>query len=217
MAYEPDDREYYRREAMGAFAHEIRTPLTSLRMVVELARRQATAEGAMVLDSELATMLDQSIGGLQQLADDLQEQSRLERGKIALGAGPCDLRAAMSAAEEMVAPHITLMGEEPPEVEGPWDAPRLVRALAGLTESANRIGDGSGEVRYRTSVQPATVLIEFASGEPSGEQKPIAADAGFAFFRARQFILAAGGSVEFTRSERFASYTLTLPYFAESA
>ena len=32
-----EDRDYFRREAMGAFAHEIRTPLTSLRMVVELA------------------------------------------------------------------------------------------------------------------------------------------------------------------------------------
>jgi len=65
------DEELYRREAMGAFAHEVRTPLTSIRMVLELARREGT-NGELVLDGELAGMLDASVDDLQQLADDLQ-------------------------------------------------------------------------------------------------------------------------------------------------
>ena len=206
-----NDVDYYRREAVGAFAHEIRTPLTSLRMVIELARRQSRADGDLVIDGELASMLDESIAGLQRLADDLQEQSRLERGRVTAGTGPCDLRAALAAAAEMVGPRITFAGEEADEIEGPWDAGKLVRALAGFAESANRIGDGSGTVRVRTSVQPTSLLIEFSSGEPSGEERPVAADAGFSFFWGRQYILAAGGSVHVLRRERFCSYTITLP------
>ena len=67
---EPETEEYFRREAMGAFAHEVRTPLTSIRMVMELGRRQSTG-GQLVLDRELANMLSTSVDDLQRLADDL--------------------------------------------------------------------------------------------------------------------------------------------------
>ena len=76
-----DDAELFRREAMGAFAHEVRTPLTSIRMVMELARRQSS-EGQLMLDAELAEMLSSAVDDLLGLADDLQEGSRLERGKL---------------------------------------------------------------------------------------------------------------------------------------
>ncbi|MBE7520049.1 MAG: hypothetical protein HS107_12470 [Thermoflexaceae bacterium] len=66
------ETDHYRRESMGAFAHEIRTPLTSIRMVIELAKRLGSGDQA-VLDAELSAMLNASIDDLQRLADDLQE------------------------------------------------------------------------------------------------------------------------------------------------
>ncbi len=205
-----DDRDYYRQEAMGAFAHEIRTPLTSLRMVVELARRQAGGRDTLLLDAELAGMLHQSIAALQQLADDLQEQSRLERGRIVLGDGPCELAAAIEAAREMLRPGIDLACPEVEPLNGPWDAPRLVKALAGFADGANRIGDGSGVVRLDATVAPDRVHLVFSSGRPGGASRPVAADAGFGFFRARQYVLAAGGAVDCDRRERYLSIAVTL-------
>ncbi len=204
------EAEHYRREAMGAFAHEVRTPLTSIRMVLELARRQSGA-GPLVLDAELGGMLRQSVDDLQGLADDLQEASRLERGRLVVGAGPADLSAAVEAARELLGGRIEIAGPTPDPIEGPWDAPRLVRAIAGFSESANRIGDGSGRVRFQCVRGDRTVQLVFESGEPNDEGKPIAADAGFAFFRSRQFVLAMGGAVDCARSERHARITATLP------
>lgn len=206
-----DDAELYRREAMGAFAHEVRTPLTSIRMVMELARRQSS-EGQLLLDAELAEMLSSSVDDLQRLADDLQEGSRLERGKLPLSKGPCDLRAAIDAARAILRKeHIELDGPQPAAIDGPWDAPRLVRAIAGFAEATNRIGDGNGAVRFSCTRRPLDVSLEFTSGLPGRDARVIAADAGFAFFHSRQLVLAMGGSVHCDRAERYATITVALP------
>lgn len=206
-----DDAELFRREAMGAFAHEVRTPLTSIRMVMELARRQSS-EGQLMLDAELAEMLSSAVDDLQGLADDLQEGSRLERGKLPLSQGPCDLRAAIDAARTILQKeHIELEGRCPAAIDGPWDAPRLVRAIAGFAESTNRIGDGSGAVRFSCTREPLKVCLQFASGQPGRDARLIAADAGFAFFHSRQLVLAMGGSVHCDRAERYATITVALP------
>jgi signal transduction histidine kinase len=199
----------YRREAMGAFAHEVRTPLTSIKMVMELARRQSS-QGELLLDAELAEMLKASVEDLQQLADDLQETSRLERGKVSLSPGPCDLAAAIDAARELLGP-IELSGIPEPGIEGPWDAAHLVRALAGFAVSANRIGDGSGTVRLDAVRAGHAAELTFTSGKMAGMERQIAADAGFSFFRSRQLVLAMGGSVHCQRAERFATFRVALP------
>ncbi len=202
--------EHYRREAMGAFAHEVRTPLTSIRMVLELARRQAQGEN-LLLDPELADMLRQSVDDLQNLADDLQEASRLERGRMTIGHGPADLAIAIEAARELLDSAIQLDGPPVDPLEGPWDAPRLVRAIAGFAESANRIGDGSGHVALHVGVSDRAVTIQFESGVQGDILRTIGSEAGFGFFRSRQFVLAMGGSVDYTRSERYARFLVSLP------
>ena len=194
---------------MGAFAHEVRTPLTSIKMVMELARRQS-AEGELLLDGELAEMMRTSVDDLQQLADDLQETSRLERGRVALSTGPCDLAAAIEAARELLG-QIELRGIPEPGIEGPWDAPRLVRSIAGFAESANRIGDGSGVVHLEAHRAGSEAELIFTSGARKPNSKEIAADAGFGFFRSRQLVLAMGGSVHCERAERFATFRVALP------
>ena len=205
-----EDKELYRREAMGAFAHEVRTPLTSIKMVMELARRQSR-DGEFILDAELADMLRTSVDDLQELADDLQEASRLERGKVVLAQGPCDLGAAVDAARDMMPQGPELAGTSPYGIEGPWDARRLVRAIAGFAQAANRIGDGSGSVRFDWEDAGSALRLSFASGKPGGESRPIAADAGFSFFRSRQLVVAMGGSVHCNRAERYVEFVIDLP------
>jgi signal transduction histidine kinase len=205
-----EELELYRREAMGAFAHEVRTPLTSIKMVMELARRQSK-DGEFVLDAELAEMLRASVEDLQELADDLQEASRLERGRLVLATGPCDLGAAVDAAREMLTQGPELAGTSPHGVEGPWDARRLVRAIAGFAQAANRIGDGSGSVRFDWEESAGMVTLTFASGKRGGEPRAIAADAGFSFFRSRQLVVAMGGSVHCNRAERYVEFNIDLP------
>lgn len=205
------EEEVYRREAMGAFAHEVRTPLTSIRMVIELARRQSQG-GQLVLDTELADMLGSSIDDLQELADDLQEASWLERGRVVMSAGPCDLGTAIEAARALLtAQHVRLTAAPMGDTSGPWDAARLVRAIAGFAESANRMGDGSGEVRLECFRRDDGVELSFTSGTPQGAAKAISADAGFSFFRSRQVVMAMGGSVHCDGADRYATIVVALP------
>ena len=204
-----DDPDMYHREAIGAFAHEVRTPLTSIKMVMELAQRQS-ADGGLLLDGELTEMLRRSIEDLQQLADDLQETSRLERGKVSLSPGPCDLAAAIEAARNMLG-KLDLRAMSNPGIMGPWDAARLARSIAGFSESANRIGDGSGVVHLEAHLAGNEAELIFTSGVRKPTSREIAADAGFAFFRSRQLVLAMGGSVHCERAERFATFRVALP------
>ncbi|MBA4180140.1 MAG: hypothetical protein C0506_06075 [Anaerolinea sp.] len=205
------EEDRYRYEAMGAFAHEIRTPLTSIRMVMELARRQSS-DGKLLLDTELAEMLKASVDDLQHLADDLQEASRLERGKVPVLFGPCDLGAAVDAARELLGHAVSIEGVVPAGIEGPWDVARLVRAIAGFAESANRMGNGSGTVEFQCAADGEACRVGFSSGAPGASTKPIASDAGFAFFRSRQTILAMGGNVDCIRGERYARIDARLPW-----
>lgn len=211
MAGNADDEEQYRRESMAAFAHEIRTPLTAIRMVLDLAERERD-DDRLVLDGELAAMLSASIDDLQHLTDDLQEVSRLERGKVRLASGPSELAPVVEAAREIVGAQITLAADVPEGVSGAWDARQLARALADFATTANRVGDGSGvvAVTYKAAEANGGVL-RITSGTPGDKERGIGADAGFGFFRARLVMLAMGGTVQWQRHERFFEVTLQLP------
>ena len=211
---EAGDEAALRREALSAFSHEIRTPLTSIRMILDLALKDP-ASGGIVLDAELATMLDTSLHDLQNLADDLQDSSRLERGRLPLAAGPTDLRDALRQSLEAAAASAGSPGIRttlPPfeTVSGSWDTAQLVRALADLAIAADRGGAGSGAVACTVSVA-GPVCIEFSSGDAAGGPRPIGPDLGFRFFRARAVILALGGQVAVERGVRCARITIQLP------
>jgi signal transduction histidine kinase len=204
-----DDELELRREALGAFAHDLRTPLTSIRLLLDLATDRETGE--VRLDAELAPMLVQSVADLEALADALHEASRVERGKLKLSRGPGNLAACLRAARKALDPRVQIAGEVDASLVGPWDPERLAAALAGLAEATNRIGCGDGVVRLRLQPGGHGVRLGLTSGEPGGEPGRIAADAGFGFFQARTLLVAMGAEVEWSRADQYFSVTLTLP------
>ncbi len=73
-------------------------------------------------------------------------------------------------------------------------------------------GDRQDERQRKVArLEPGAAVIELASGSGGGEPRPIAADAGFSYFRARQLVVAMGGSVHCERRERFARVAVVLP------
>lgn len=187
-----------RHEAIGAFAHEVRTPLTSMRMVLEIARRNASGD-ELRLDGELAQMLTGAVDQLQRLADDLQDLSRLERGKLSFGRGPSNLADAIEAAAPLSAGIVIKHGPAP-VIEGPWERGRMARAIAGFAEAVNRLGDGSGVVRVDCETGDGVAFVRLSSGRGGNQEAAAGADAGFAFFHSRLFVLALCGSVELLRA-----------------
>ncbi|MGE5152159.1 MAG: histidine kinase dimerization/phospho-acceptor domain-containing protein, partial [Rhodospirillaceae bacterium] len=157
------------REAMAAFAHDLRTPLTAVRMVAELARRQSHGH-ELHLDGELVEMFDASLDDLNALADALQETSRLRRGKLILGHGPAQLSAVVESARARIAAPLLLEGEVPGDVNGPWDIKALSRAIASLAETTNRGGGASGRVSFACSVDGACCILTLQSGQHGVQQ-----------------------------------------------
>ena len=201
-----------RRESLGAFSHDLGTPLTSIGMVLELAERDA-AGGALTFDPELVRMLKASISNLETLAESLQEVTRFERGRLALSRGPSDLGAAIRAAADLVAPGITFAREQASllTIVGPWDGPRLSRAFAAFAVAADRAAAGAGEVTLHHELQSASVCVVLQGGERDDSQREVMSDLGFAFFHARALIAAMGGSVECERGEGYLRVRFCLP------
>lgn len=196
-------------EALGAFSHDVRTPITSARMVVEVARRLSNGED-LRLDNELTRMLLDSLGDLQDLVDGLQEMARLGRGRLTLAPMPCDVAVIVAAAAAMASP-TALIGTVPAGTEANWDAARLTQALAAFIATVDRLGDASRVVNVTFREAAGRVMLTFSSGVPTGPEVPIGADAGFAFFSARQLVVATGGSVDCRRTSQYAELRVELP------
>lgn len=193
-------------DALGAFAHDVRTPLNAVSMVIDVAKRMGT-NGEIALDDELASMLLASIGDIERLVADIHEVSRIERGKQRMMPGPARLDDAVSAAMMMVGSDISVRVDGPIDGEGPWDADRLARVVADFCRCVNRCGDGSGQVRV-SGVGPGRIAVE--CGAPGGREKAVASDVGWGFFRSKAIVQAMGGRLECDRAEQFMSICLVL-------
>ncbi len=193
-------------DALGAFAHDVRTPLNAASMVIDVARRMGT-DGEIALDEELARMLLSAIDDIERLVADIHEVSRIERGKQRLMPGPSSLAEAVSAAVVLVGNDISIEINGPIEGAGPWDGDRLARIVADFVRCANRSGDGSGRVRI-TGAGPCTLFVE--CGAPGGREKAIASDIGWGFFRSKAVLQAMGGRLDCDRAEQFLSLRISL-------
>lgn len=197
-------------EALGAFAHDMNTPLNAVSMVIEVARRTGNHESELTLDEELTRLLMTSVRELTRLVGDMQDVSRIERGKQQMASGPASLPEVVATAREHLGTAITLRGDVA-DCEGPWDRDRLGRMIADLARSANRCGAGNGEVFIDSAIGPKHVSVMICSGTPGENVRAVTSDAGWGFFRARALILAMGGNIEAMRTERYLAIDVTLP------
>lgn len=202
--------EHIRREALGAFVHEVRTPLTSIRMVLEVARRMSGGEN-LVLDGELTAMMETSLADLQTLADALHELSRLERGRLALRGETADLGELVRGLGEHNGVSLHPQGEPWPKMPGAWDRERLTVAMRGMAEGANRCGAGSGNVAVRAQIREPWCEVHFESGTPGGSARPIDGDLGYSFYRGCALVTAMDGSVGARREDGYLGLRVHLP------
>jgi signal transduction histidine kinase len=195
-------------DALAAFAHELRTPLTSLRMVIDLSLDEKTR--TLSLDEELSQALLSSLQQLERLADEVQELSRLERGRINLNREPATLAAALERARAWLGPGIRLTLERVESGPSVEDGQAFARALAAMAKAANDAGDGSGEVVFVNSQREHELIVSFECGPPGGE-RPIGSDASLPLYRARLLLAALDGTVMVERGTRYCRVAARLP------
>lgn len=163
-----------RRGLVAAASHDLRTPLASLRLLVEAIDDGVAGEDRDRYLREIRT----HVAVLSDLIDDLFELSRIEAGdiswtmrKVELGDLIGDTVAAFRTSAEERGVH--LAAELPDgKVVAEADAEKVQRVLFNLIQNAIRHTPADGSVTVRAKGGPGGVEVEVAdSGEgiPTGE------------------------------------------------
>lgn len=161
MAHTLAQTEERRRQLIGDVAHELRTPLSSLKSVME-----GLVDG--VLPAEAATFLDaqREVSRLQRLVHDLEELSRAEAGEMSLELTWMPPTAFVETAVSRLAHQyedkgVTLRTELPatlPQVH--VDQGRMTQVMLNLLGNALQYTPAGGEVIVTASSQPNHLILE---------------------------------------------------------
>ena len=160
-----DDAERMRRDLVAAVSHDLRTPITSLRLLTD-----AIADD-VVDDATRRAYLGQMsthLNALSALIDDLFELSRLEAGEIAWSLEQVPLDELVGETVEAMrvqadARHVEVRTELPPGLRpARGDPEKLQRVLFNLIQNAIRHTPADGSVVVRAEPAGDAVEIEVA-------------------------------------------------------
>ena len=154
-----------RDDFLSVAAHELKTPVTSLRGYTELLLRQLETRGqvdAGRLQRALCTIDQQSIK-LARLVDQLLDVSRIQGGRLVLDLQEVDLaRLAeqVAAAVQAGANRHTVAVSGPPAVPARADPLRIEQVMANLLDNAVKYSPEGGRIDVElTQPDPATVRL----------------------------------------------------------
>jgi signal transduction histidine kinase len=160
-----DDAERMRRDLIAAVSHDLRTPITSLRLLTE-----AIADD-VVDEATRRAYLDQigtHVDALAALIDDLFELSRLEAGEIAWSIEQVRLDELVGETVDAMrvqadARHVHVRTELPADLRpARADPEKLQRVLFNLIQNAIRHTPADGSVVVRAAPAGDAVEIEVA-------------------------------------------------------
>ncbi len=212
-------------------SHEFRTPMTALRLQVELLRRTLGAPTpALDKASRQLAMVDAQVERLQALIGTLLDASRLDAGKFTLDLAEVDL--AELAAEVVARCAQDAEARETPitlqlaPVRGHWDRARLDQVITNLVGNAIKYGarkpvavevaPRGEEAVLRVRDQGIGIAAEslasvFEQFERAGNVRNIQG-LGLGLWIARKMVEAHGGTISLESEEgRGSTFTVVLP------
>ncbi len=135
---------------LSAVVHELRSPLTALKLVAQLLRTPQSDDG---VDEELLGMLERQTTHMARLVDDLLDLSSVRCGKLTLRRNTIDLRTIIPQAVEISHPTIEARKHDLEVVQPPeplWisgDATRLAQVVSNLLNNAAKYTPVGGHIR----------------------------------------------------------------------
>ncbi len=154
---------------LSAASHELRTPITSMLLRLQAARRAIGRGDAGVFSPEsitrLVDQLDGSVERLARLVDDLLDITRIETGKLQLNVQPGDLAVVVAEVLERLAPHLAAahvpLTSELTAAPARFDAFRIEQVIANLITNAIRYAAGQPlTVRVETAGERVRIVVE---------------------------------------------------------
>jgi signal transduction histidine kinase len=168
---------------VGNVSHELKTPLTSIRMFSEL-----LAEGRVADPAKQRSYLDiitAEAARLTRLINNVLDFSRMERGEKKYHFQPCDLVEVVRAAAQTFRPHLEANGfkfdctlpDAPISLHG--DADALSQIIVNLLSNAEKYSNGGKEItlqlgRRETPLPHAEIrVLDRGSGVPRGSEEKV--------------------------------------------
>jgi signal transduction histidine kinase len=129
-------------------SHELKTPLTSIRMFSELLAEQRVTDTAK--QRSYLNIITAEAGRLTRLINNVLDFSRMERGEKKYNFQPCDLTAVVRGIEQTFRPHLEAAGfkficelpDQSVSVRG--DADALSQVIVNLLSNAEKYSNAQG-------------------------------------------------------------------------
>lgn len=160
MAEALERTERRRLELIGDVAHELRTPLSSIKSSLE-----GLVDGVLPCEPETFLDLQREVSRMQRLAHDLDDLSRVEAGQVPLELRPVDLRELIDTAAARLEPQyadkdVTLHLDVPPGLPRlVVDANRMTQVLLNLLGNALQYTPSGGWVMVRAWIEHGELAV----------------------------------------------------------
>lgn len=145
-------------EFLSLASHELKTPVTSIKLMAELAARRPAE-----VDSSLMMVIVRQAEQLARLINDLLDLSRLGLERVSLRLEPCDLRGLL---EEICSLGRRLYPDHPLECRPPerpvhilCERSRLIQVLHNLLDNAAKYSPPGSPIELGVEVGPATLTL----------------------------------------------------------
>jgi signal transduction histidine kinase len=173
-----------REEFMSLVAHEMRTPLNTLFLEVQVRLSQLAKNNLSIFTPEhLQKMLgrgERQLKSIMRLIEDMLDVSRIKNGKLSIQPQDANLSSLLRQLAEDLTPlaresETEFVLEIANEVEGHWDAFRIEQIIINLMTNAIRYGKGK-PVHVSLTMEGEHAVIKVADqgvGIAEHEQKKI--------------------------------------------
>ena len=221
---------------LGAMSHDLRNPLSAIRLGAQMILRDADC--ARASHASHARRIEQASRRMQGIIDDLLDLTRGQfAGGVPVSVQPTDLAEVCRAVVDEF--RVAREGQEvrlesPRDLVGLWDRDRLGRVVSNLVGNAMEHGE-EGSIRVRLEDQDERAVLEVHNGgapidpatlptifEPFWRGDGGGSGLGLGLYIVREIVRAHGGTVRVTSTaDAGTTFTVTLPKrladFAESA
>lgn len=167
-----------REEFLSVAAHELFTPLTSLRLIAQGLLRTTDTQGRP--SSSMLRIIDGQTRKLMRLVSELLDVSRIQSGGLSLQLEELDLGQVTREVLEQFGPELERSGtplklDVDPRVIGRWDRLRLEQVIQNLLANALKYGEGKPvEVQVREDGGLAKLVVrDQGMGIPPEDQARI--------------------------------------------
>lgn len=141
-----------REEFISIAGHELKTPLTSLKLQLQISQQGIEQQDAEALAparvAKLIASANRQVDRLARLVEDMLDVSRIQAGKLVIDKRATDLTEVAQEVVERFEPQFAMQKSEirfvgPEHVHGRWDPFRIDQLISNLVANALRYGAAS--------------------------------------------------------------------------